>query len=185
MVSWQKNTIWLPHAWVFWPIWSIFHFARLASTMVVHQICISNIQYNSYLLAIISFKGKNISKLIRDERIEPYYCCMMHSSSHGCTTSCLMHRFEPHCDAWCTSSGHKLMPAQHCAILRHNNAWCIALTHIEPYWCLISLQKTEWVVLTKLWSLYYSSTWNYYPSAGITKGRKLCGCNLCLWPWCM
>ena len=75
---------------------------------------------------------------------------------------------EPYCDAWCTPSGHKLMPAQHWVILCHNDAWCTALSHadslmhiieswmhmqdwtilmlhsIKPYWCL--MHNFNWVV---------------------------------------
>ena len=79
---------------------------------------------------------------------------------------------EPYCDAGCTASGHKLMPARQwaillchndawctalshadawctplclgCTALSHIDAWCIALSHIELFWCLIHSIKLYW-----------------------------------------
>ena len=68
---------------------------------------------------------------------------------------------EPYCDVWCTASDHKLMPAQHwailchndawctllCTALRHTDAWCIVLNHVEPFWYLVHSIKPYWCLL--------------------------------------
>ena len=78
--------------------------------------------------------------------IDAWYIAWVMNAPH---LASLIHnaQFEPHFDNWCTSSGHKLMPAQHWVILCHNDAWCTAPRHIKPYWCLIHIIKLYWCLM--------------------------------------
>ena len=128
----------------------LLHFVPTYIRLHWHHISLASSNFSSFLLLCSSVNHKQSSKkgsgqsLVRWCCIEPYWC-MMHSLSHGWV-------MDHYCEAWCTASGHRLMPAQHWAILCHNDAWCTALNHtdarctslsrgytacIEPYWATL------------------------------------------------
>ena len=65
----------------------------------------------------------------------------------------MMHRFEPYCDACCTTSSHKLRPAQHWSHIDVKLCWCLMhiiwAVHqmhisIKPSWCMMHRHIAAW-----------------------------------------
>ena len=69
------------------------------------------------------------------------------------------------------ASGHKLMPAQNWAILCHNDAWCTALSHTEPYRCLIHSIKPYWYLM------HITEPW----MQNVEPYRRMMHCHIVAW----